>query len=192
MTESEIIALFCRSQALLEGHFQLSSGRHSNRYFQCALILQDPAVATPLGAALAERFRDCEPVGAVAAPALGGILVAHEVARALHTRALFTERVNGTMTLRRGFTLQAGERVVVVEDVVTTGLSTRETISVIGNTGAQVVAAGALVDRSGGSAAGNFTIPFRSLISIPVESFDPAECPLCQHNIPIVKPGSRL
>lgn len=191
MTEAEVIALFHRCHALLEGHFLLSSGRHSDRYFQSALLLQYPALASQLGAMLGECFRSFLPIEAVAAPAVGGILVAHEVARALGTRALFAERYNGKMTLRRGFTLQPGSRLVVVEDVITTGLSTGETIATLEQAGGKVVAAGALVDRSGGAATKELQVPFHSLASLSVESFESNQCPLCQKNIPILKPGSR-
>lgn len=192
MTEAEIITLFRQSQALLEGHFQLSSGRHSDRYFQCALLLEDPTRASQLGGALADRFRDVLPVSAVVAPAIGGILVAHEVARAVGTRALFTERVKGKMTLRRGFSLHSEAPVLVVEDVITTGLSTRETIEAVRDAGGRVVAIGALVDRSGGTLGQSFSVPMRSLIALPVQSYVPAECPLCKQHVPIVKPGSRI
>jgi orotate phosphoribosyltransferase len=192
MTEAEILSLFRRSEALLEGHFQLSSGRHSDRYFQCALVLQDPAVASRLGAELAKYFQNLGAVSAVAAPAIGGIIVAHEVARVLQTRAIFAERVNGQMTLRRGFSLRFGERVVVVEDVVTTGLSTREVVKAVEATGARVAALGALVDRSGGSAASQFSVPLHSLVKLPVQTFAPEACPLCQEGMPVVKPGSRF
>jgi len=192
MTEAEIITLFRRSHALLEGHFELSSGRHSDRYFQCALVLQDPGLASKLGAALGEFFSGFEPIEAVAAPAIGGILVAHEVARALHTRAIFTERVSGAVTLRRGFSLQRDDRVIVVEDVITTGLSTRETMNALHQVGGRVVAVGALVDRSAGTAFEDFRVPHHSLVTLPAQSFVPAECPLCQQGIPMVKPGSRL
>ncbi|MDD5543578.1 MAG: orotate phosphoribosyltransferase [Acidobacteriia bacterium] len=191
MTEAEIITLFRESQALLEGHFQLSSGRHSDQYFQCALVLQDPEAASRLGTALARCFKTPREISAVVAPALGGILVAHEVARALHVRSLFTERVNGQMTLRRGFSLRSGSRAVVVEDVITTGLSTLETVRAVEATGASVVALGALVDRSGGSVSSQFTIPLHSLLTMEAKSYLPAECPLCAKRIPIVKPGSR-
>jgi orotate phosphoribosyltransferase len=192
MTEAELIALFRRSHALLDGHFQLSSGRHSDRYFQCALVLQDPVVATQLGAALAEKFHALLPIDVVAAPALGGVLVAHEVARSLGSRALFTERINGIMTLRRGFTLQPGSRVIVVEDVITTGLSTGETMGALESIGGQVVAVGALIDRSGGDISKTMTVPVHALVSLPFLSFDPGECPLCANKIPVVKPGSRI
>jgi orotate phosphoribosyltransferase len=192
MTEAEIIALFRQSRALLEGHFELSSGLHSDRYFQCALVLQDPKLASQLGAALGKCFTGLEPIAAIAAPAIGGILVAHEVARALHTRAIFAERVKGTMTLRRGFSLQAGDRTLIVEDVITTGLSTRETASAVEQAGGKVVGVGALVDRSGGTALKDFTVPTHTLVTLAVQSYASANCPLCQKKIPILKPGSRL
>lgn len=192
MTEAEIITLFHQSRALLEGHFELSSGLHSDRYFQCALVLQDPTVATHLGACLARLFVGLEPIAAIAAPAIGGILVAHEVARALRTRAIFAERVKGTMTLRRGFSLQRGDRVIVVEDVITTGLSTRETITAVEQAGGIVIGVGALVDRSGGTAFKDPCLPHHTLVTLAAQNFAPAECPLCQNKIPIFKPGSRL
>ena len=188
MTESEILDIFRKHSALLEGHFILSSGLHSNRYVQCALVLQHPRVAEQLCRELAEKFRH---VGAavVAAPALGGVLVAHEVARALGARALFTERQEGVMVLRRGFSLAPAEATLVVEDVITTGLSTRETIQAIEQAGGKVVAAGALIDRSGGAV--DLGMPMAALVSLQIQNYNPADCPLCQAGIPAVKPGSR-
>ena len=178
--------------ALLEGHFLLSSGLHSPRYLQCALVLADPAFATRLGQQLADVLRPdlgTEGVAAVVAPALGGILVAHEVARALGCRALFTERQDGGMTLRRGFALAPGERVVVVEDVITTGGSTREVIDAVTGVGAVVVAVGSLVDRSGGGA--DVGVPRRSLLALDVPTWPAGQCPLCAEGSTPVKPGSR-
>jgi orotate phosphoribosyltransferase len=192
MTEAEIISLFRQSRALLEGHFELSSGLHSDRYFQCALVLQNPKLASQLGAALGGLFSGLGSIAAVAAPAIGGILVAHEVARALDTRAIFTERVNGTMTLRRGFSLQSGDRIIIVEDVITTGLSTRETTQAVEKAGGKVVGIGALVDRSGGTAFKDSAVPQHMLVTLAVQSFAPANCLLCQKKIPILKPGSRI
>ena len=188
MTEKEILEVFRCNSALLEGHFILSSGLHSDRYIQCALVLQHPRVAEQLGSELAAKLRH---LGAcvVAAPALGGILVAHEVARALGVRAIFTERQEGLMTLRRGFSLTAGEPTLVVEDVITTGLSTRETIQCVEQAGGQVVGAGALIDRSGGSA--NLGLPRAALLTLQIQNHNPAECPLCKSGSPAVKPGSR-
>jgi orotate phosphoribosyltransferase len=188
MTENEILKVFRENSALLEGHFVLSSGLHSDRYIQCALVLQHPKVAEQLCSELAAKLRH---VGAtvVAAPALGGILVAHEVARALGIRALFTERQDGNMTLRRGFSLASGELTLVVEDVMTTGLSTRETMRCVEEAGGKVVGAGALIDRSGGSA--DLGVPKAALATLSIQNYNPAECPLCKSGIPAVKPGSR-
>jgi orotate phosphoribosyltransferase len=188
MTEEQALEIFKRHGALLEGHFLLSSGLHSNRYVQCALVLQHPEVATQLGAQLAESFANT-PVDLVVGPALGGVLVAQEVARGLGVRALFTERDQGKMTLRRGFSIAPGERVLVVEDVVTTGGSTREVIDVITEAGAKVVGAGALIDRHTGSL--ELGVPFHALLRLEIATYDPETCPLCQSGSHPVKPGSR-
>lgn len=188
MTEKEILDIFREHSALLEGHFVLSSGLHSDRYIQCALVLQHPRVAEKLCAELAAKLRD-QGATTVAAPALGGVLVAHEVARALGVRALFTERQNGVMTLRRGFSIEPGEPTLVVEDVITTGLSTRETIKCVEEAGGKVVGAGSLIDRSGGSA--DLGHPKASLVTLSVQNYKPEECPLCKSGIPTIKPGSR-
>jgi orotate phosphoribosyltransferase len=197
MTEPEILDLFRRHHALLEGHFILSSGLHSDRYIQCALVLQYPDVAERLGRELAARLRNVlgpklgdAGVTAVVAPALGGVLVAHEVARALGVRAQFAERQDGRMTLRRGFTLAPGEPALVVEDVITTGGSTLETIRAVEEAGGKVIAAGSLVDRSGGAAG--LGLPRAALLTLTVEAYDPAQCPLCRAGTPAAKPGSRL
>ena len=187
-----LLELFKERGALLEGHFLLSSGLHSPRYLQSARVLMDPPLATRLGAELSERLRPlCDGVtpGAVIAPALGGLLVAHEVARGLGCRGLFTERQQGTMTLRRGFSLAVGEPVVVVEDVITTGGSTREVIDVARAHGARVIAVGSLVDRSAGAV--DIGVPRVSLLALDVPSFDGAACPLCAQGSAPVKPGSR-
>jgi orotate phosphoribosyltransferase len=188
MTENETLEIFRRHSALLEGHFILSSGLHSDRYIQCALVLQDPRSAEQLGAELAHKIGPHK-ISAVVAPALGGILVAHEVARALGVRALFTERQDGKMTLRRGFSLEPGEPVLVVEDVLTTGLSTRETLECVERAGGRVVAAGSLIDRSGGSV--DLGVPRAALVTLQVANYDPADCPLCRAGSPAIKPGSR-
>ncbi|MGD1158506.1 MAG: orotate phosphoribosyltransferase [Terriglobia bacterium] len=194
MTENEILDIFRKHSAVLEGHFILSSGLHSDRYVQCALVLQHPRVAEQLGSLLAEKLRHLCPA-VVAAPALGGILVAHEVARALGARALFTERQEGAMTLRRGFSLTPGEVTLVVEDVITTGLSTRETIQCVEHAGGRVVGTGALIDRSGGKAdlglPGQAGLPKAALVTLQIQNYNPADCPLCKAGIPAVKPGSR-
>jgi len=188
MTENEILNIFRQHSALLEGHFVLSSGLHSDRYIQCALVLQYPRVAEQLCTELAAKLRHLGG-SVVAAPALGGILVAHEVARALSVRALFTERQEGVMTLRRGFSLALGEPTLVVEDVLTTGLSTRETMQCVEQAGGKVVGVGALIDRSGGAV--DLAVPKAALLTLAIQNYKPADCPLCRSGIPAVKPGSR-
>ena len=186
--EDSLLKTFRETGALLEGHFLLTSGLHSPRYLQCALVLQHPAHAEFVGRALAGKFSD-DRVDAVVAPAIGGIIVAHETARAIGARALFTEREAGEMTLRRGFRLSRGERVLVVEDVVTTGGSTRETIEAVINADGVVIGAGSIVDRSGGAV--DLGVRRQSLLTLDVPSYDPLECPLCKDGIPAIKPGSR-
>jgi orotate phosphoribosyltransferase len=188
MTHADVLTLFRQSGALLEGHFRLSSGLHSPGYLQCALVLQRPRDAAVLGAALGERVRD---LGAtcVLSPALGGIVIGHEVARALDVRAPFAERQEGTLTLRRGFTLGPADRVLVVEDVVTTAGSTRETMAVARQAGATVVGACAIVDRSAGRHG--LDIPFVALLPMDLPTYAEADCPLCKSGAPVVKPGSR-
>jgi len=183
-----VIDAFRRTGALLEGHFQLSSGLHSPGYMQCALVLQHPAEAEACGRAIADAVRGFG-VTTVLAPALGGIVIGHEVGRALGVRAIFAERQNGTLTLRRGFTLAAGERVLVVEDVVTTGGSTRETIEVARAEGAVVVGAAAIIDRSGGNPG--LDVPFHALAPVALPTYAPESCPLCAAGSKAVKPGSR-
>jgi orotate phosphoribosyltransferase len=189
MTEADLLALFRRSGALLDGHFRLSSGLHSPGYLQCALVLQHPRDAEALGAALGDAVRSLGAV-TVLSPALGGIVIGQEVGRALGVRAIFAERQDGALTLRRGFTLDPGEKVLVVEDVVTTGGSTRETMDVARAAGAVVVAACAIVDRSGGNQ--NLDVPFHALLPMKVQTYQPDECPQCRQGVPVVKPGSRV
>ena len=184
-------ALLKEKGALLEGHFRLSSGLHSGQYLQCARVLMEPALATRLGADLAAALRDVPEAaapGAVVAPAIGGILVAHELARALGCRGLFTERQEGIMVLRRGFTLEPGEVVVVAEDVITTGGSTREVIDAVRTRGARVAVVACVVDRSGGAELG---VPLRSLLSLDIPTYPPATCPLCARGSKPEMPGSR-
>jgi orotate phosphoribosyltransferase len=188
MDGSEVIERFRRTGALLEGHFALSSGLHSASYLQCALVLQHPAEAEAFGRALAAGFAG-EGVEAVAAPAIGGIIIGWEVARALGVRSIWTEREGGRMTLRRGFTVRPGERVLVAEDVVTTGGSTREAIEALCGAGAEVVGAVSIIDRSGGRA--DVGVPRHALATLDVPAHDPAACPLCAAGVPAVKPGSR-
>ena len=186
----DLLELFRAAGALLEGHFLLTSGLHSPRYLQCARVLMDPVAATRLGGALAAALGPVlqEPPGAVVAPALGGVIVAHEVARGLGCRALFTERQDGRMTLRRGFTVLPGEGVVVVEDVITTGGSTREVMDVVKNSGGRVLAAGSLVYRGHGLDLG---VPTKSLLPLEVPSYPADACPLCAQGSKPEKPGSR-
>jgi len=188
MLEPDLLSAFRRSGALLEGHFRLSSGLHSAGYLQCALVLQHPRDASAIGAALGERVRSFG-ANAVLSPALGGIVIGQEVARALDIRALFAERQDGTLNLRRGFALGPKDRVLVVEDVVTTAGSTRETMDVARRAGAQVVGACAIVDRSGGKHG--LEVPFVALLSMSFPTCPEGDCPLCKEGIPIVKPGSR-
>lgn len=187
MDQSSVLSLFRQHDALLEGHFRLSSGLHSNGYLQSALVLQHPAHAAALGEALAALLRRYAP-SVVLSPALGGLIIGHEVARALGVRAIFAERENGVLTLRRGFSLAATDRVAIIEDVVTTGKSTRETMAVVAG-GAEVVCAGALVDRSGGTV--DLVVPLHTLATVALATHTPETCPLCAAGMPAVKPGTR-
>jgi orotate phosphoribosyltransferase len=186
--DDQILDEFRRCGALLEGHFRLTSGLHSPGYLQCALVLQHPQIAERLGRAIADRAAALRPT-VVLSPALGGIVIGQEVGRALGVRAMFAERQDGTLTLRRGFALGETDRVLVVEDVVTTGGSTRETIQVGTAAGAHVVGAAAIVDRSGGTT--RLDVPFRALVEIDLPTYEPDKCPLCAQGLPVVKPGSR-
>ena len=186
--EERALELLRSSGALMSGHFRLSSGRHSGEYCQCARVLEDPRRAGELGEALAKLF-DAEKVDVVVSPALGGVVIGHEVARALGVRALFTERQNGRMTLRRGFRLEPGERVLIVEDVVTTGGSVREVADVVREAGAAVAGFGFLVDRGPGDI--DLGAPMRALVRRNMPSHEPESCPLCEEGRPLTKPGSR-
>ena len=188
MRDSDLLALFRRSGALLEGHFRLSSGLHSPGYLQCALVLQHPRDAEAVGAALADQVRALAPT-CVLSPALGGIVIGQEVARGLDVRALFAERQDGTLVLRRGFTLSPDDRVLVVEDVVTTAGSTRETMAVAQQHGARVVGACSIVDRSGGRHG--LELPYTALLPMDLPTYSEGECPLCRQGVPVMKPGSR-
>jgi len=188
MTRDELLDLFRRSGALLEGHFRLTSGLHSSGYLQCALVLQHPHHAETLGRAIAARTRDLRAT-LVRSPALGGVVIGQEVGRALGVRAIFAERQDGVLTLRRGFVIGEGDRVLVVEDVLTTGGSTRETMQVALAAGGQVVGAASIVDRSGGAV--RFDLPFVALLEIALPTYEPGTCPLCAQGLPVVKPGSR-
>ena len=188
MNAEQVIEQFRNTGALLEGHFQLSSGLHSTVYLQCALVLQFPERAEAFGRAIAEKYAG-EGIELVASPAIGGIVIGHEVARALGARFVWTERESGQMTLRRGFTVTAGEKTLVIEDVVTTGGSTRETIEALKQAGANVVAAGSIIDRSSGTA--EVGVPLHALASLKVLSVEPAVCDACKLGEPVAKPGSR-
>jgi orotate phosphoribosyltransferase len=188
MTRDELLNLYRQSGALLEGHFRLTSGLHSPGYLQCALVLQHPQNAEALGRAIADRVRDVRAT-VVLSPALGGVVIGQEVGRALGVRAIFAERQDGALALRRGFTLATTDRVLVVEDVMTTGGSTRETMQVAKAAGGQVVGAASIVDRSGGTI--RFDVPFTALLEIALPTYDPDTCPLCAQGLAVVKPGSR-
>lgn len=188
MTPSDVLDRFRHLGALLDGHFKLSSGLHSPAYLQCALVLQHPAEAERLGRDLAALVVHTRPT-VVLSPALGGLIIGHEVGRALGVRAIFAERVDGVLTIRRGFDLSAADRVLVVEDVLTTGGSTRETMDVAAALGASVVGAAAVVNRSGKDQP--VDVPFAALASIAPPTYQPETCPLCARGVPVVKPGSR-
>ena len=188
MNAEAVLDLFRQSGALLEGHFRLSSGLHSGRYLQSALVLQYPELAATLGDALGARTRHMDPT-VVMSPALGGVVIGQEVGRALGVRAIFAERQEGRLTLRRGFTVEPHDRVLVIEDVITTGGSTLETIEVARASGAGVAGVGAIIDR--GSDPSRLGLPLHALVSMAMPTYPPDACPLCAKGLPIVKPGSR-
>lgn len=188
MTPKDVLDLFAKYDALLTGHFRLSSGLHSEKYLQCALVLQYPDIAEELSKELAKKFSNTK-IDVVVGPALGGITLAYEAARALGVRGLFTERQDSKMVLRRGFSIKKGEKALVVEDVVTTGGSTKEVIAVVKELGGVVVGVGSIIDRSSGII--DFGAPFKYLAKVSVETFDEKNCPLCKKGIAITKPGSR-
>lgn len=192
MADDDVLAEFRASKALLEGHFLLSSGRHSAHYLQCARVLADPQRAGRLAQALAARLpRELrKEIAKVVSPAMGGVIIGHEMGRALGVEALFVERPEGTFALRRGFTIEPGEKILMVEDVVTTGLSSREAIRCIESEGGEVIAAAALVDRSAGSV--DLGIPFFALIAINFPTYAADELPDELAGKPAVKPGSRV
>lgn len=192
MTPDAVRRHFEETGALLSGHFRLSSGLHADRYLQCAKVLQYPDRAGALGAALAALLAPERP-GVIVSPALGGVIIGHEVGRGLGVRAIFTERVDGVFALRRGFALESGERVAVIEDVVTTGKSTREVLDVVRAAGAVPVVCGSIVDRRAAAEKGLAVdgVPYRALLALEVPAWDPANCPLCAKGIALVAPGSR-
>ncbi|MFC4256126.1 orotate phosphoribosyltransferase [Altererythrobacter xixiisoli] len=191
MTEDEVLAEFRASQALLEGHFRLSSGRHSAHYLQCARVLMNAERAGNLARALAQKIpRDLRAqIDKVVAPAMGGVIIGHEMGRALGKDAIFVERPTGTFELRRGFTVESGERILLVEDVVTTGLSSREAMDSVRKAGGQIVAACSLVDRSGGEV--DLGVPYTSLVALNFPTYAEDEVPAELAAIPVQKPGSR-
>lgn len=188
MQPEKVIERFKETGALLEGHFILTSGLHSPIYLQCALVLQYPNAAEEIGRAIAVHFTD-QKIQLVVSPAIGGLIIGHEVARALGTRFIWTEREQGEMRLRRGFSVTPGERTLVVEDVVTTGGSTRETIRALRDAGANVIAAASIIDRSSGAA--DVGAPRIALVTLSVPSVEPANCEACKGGEPAIKPGSR-
>lgn len=188
MNEKDVLEIFHEKHALLTGHFKLSSGLHSQNYLQCALVLQYPDIAEKMAKEIAKKFSK-EKVDFVIGPALGGVTLAYEVARALKVRGLFTERQEGVMVLRRGFKINPGERALVVEDVITTGGSTKEVVGLVKAAGGSVVGVASIIDRSAEPV--DFGVPFAALARIKVETYKEADCPLCKMNIPITKPGSR-
>lgn len=190
MTQEQALAVFDKAGVLLEGHFKLTSGRHSNRYLQCAKIFRNAKYSEELCAALAEKYKN-DGVDVVIGPAMGAVQMAYEVSRSLNCENFFTERgEDGKMALRRGFTVNPGQKVLVVEDVVTTGGSVREVIDLAKQYGGIVVGVGSIVDRTGGKI--DFGVPYQSVVSLDVESWDPQDCPLCKSGAPApVKPGSR-
>jgi orotate phosphoribosyltransferase len=187
-SKDAVLDQFKKTKALLEGHFVLSSGLHSSNYLQCALALQDAKDAADFGRAIAAKLA-AEQFDTVASPAIGGLIIGYATAQALGTRFIWTERENGVMTLRRGFTVSPGERILVVEDVITTGGSTRECIEALEKRGAKVVAAASIIDRSNGTA--DVGVTRVSLVSLDVPSYTPADCPMCARGLEAVKPGSR-
>jgi len=188
MNAKQILEQFRQTDALLEGHFILSSGLHSPEYLQCALALQYPSNAAMFSKAIAEHFTN-ENIDTVASPAIGGLIIGYEVAKTLNVRFVWTERENGVMTLRRGFSVKERERILVVEDVITTGGSTRECIAALETHGAKVMGAASIIDRSNGTA--DVGVPRISLVSLEVPSFKPEDCPMCERGVEAVKPGSR-
>jgi len=189
LTREEAETIFIKSGALMQGHFRLTSGKHSNQYMQCAQVLQYPWYTEMLAAHIAERFRQ-DRIELVVGPAMGGIIVAYEVARQLKVPGIFAERQNGAMVLRRGFEIKPGQRVLVVEDVVTTGGSVHEVIDVVNKSEGNVVGVAVLVDRSGGKV--DFGVKQEAVLTMDIQAWEPQDCPLCQEGkIPAIKPGSR-
>ncbi len=188
MTDKEMLQIFEKTGGLLSGHFLLTSGRHSKKYMQCAKLFMYPEYSEVLCAELAKKLSPLD-IECVTSPAVGGIIMGYAVAKHLNKKNIFAERENNTMCFRRGFEIKKGERCVVVEDVVTTGGSVKEVISLVKEHGGEVVAVASIVDRSGGKV--DFGVPFYSLLSMDITSYDAADCPICKQGLPLVKPGSR-
>ncbi|WHH61592.1 orotate phosphoribosyltransferase [Petroclostridium sp. X23] len=188
ITKERVLEVLKEAGVLLEGHFLLTSGRHSNKYLQCAKIFQYTKYSEELCKALAEKYKDAG-IDLVIGPAIGAIQMSYEVSRWLDVKNIFAERDNGVMALRRGFTIEKGQKVLIVEDVVTTGGSVKEVIEIVKEAGGEVAGVGAVVDRTGGKI--DFGTRFESVISMEVESYEPDQCPLCKQGIPYIKPGSR-
>lgn len=188
MTRDELLKIFQDSKALLQGHFKLRSGLHSNRFFQAALLLQYPDIAEKVCRELADKFRHLK-IDTVISPAVGGLIVGQEVARALGTKAIFADKEEGKLVLKRGFQIQPGEKILVAEDVITRGGRVQETIDLARSLGGEIVGVAVLVDRSGGLAT--FDVPHQCLLAIDLETYEPDNCPLCQSGVPIERPGSK-
>lgn len=189
MTREEKIQLLTDAQVLQTGHFRLTSGRHSDKYMQCARVFEDAKYSEPICKDVADAFRN-EKIDLVVGPAIGGIIITYEVARQLGVRNIFAERENGVMTFRRGFAVEPGSRVLVVEDTITTGGSVKEVIALVKEKGGVVVGVGSVVDRSNGTV--DFGVPLHAAVSMEVVSYEEADCPLCKQGLPIAKPGSRV
>ena len=188
MDRAEMERIFKETGLMLEGHFLLTSGRHSNRYMQCAKLFQYPVYSEMICKDLAKRFEG-QQIDLVVGPAIGGIIMSYEMARQINVPNIFAERENGNMTLRRGFTIPKGAKVLVVEDVVTTGGSVREVMDIVANSEAEVVGVCVVVDRSGGKI--DFGVPFFAAYETEIQSYEPSQCPLCEQGLELVKPGSR-
>ncbi len=188
MNREEVLSIFSKAGVLLDGHFRLTSGRHSKQYLQCAKLFQYPEYSKAITKELIKKFEG-EKIDVIVGPAIGGIILAYEVARQLKVKNIFAERKNGNMTFRRGFSINKGERILIVEDVVTTGGSVKEVIDIIDETEGHIVGVGSIVDRSGGKT--KFDYDLKSVIKFNIETFEAENCPLCEEGIPICKPGSR-
>jgi orotate phosphoribosyltransferase len=188
MTQDEILTVFKESKALLEGHFKLRSGLHSNSFFQAALLMQYPDRAATVCAELAAKFTD-QGITAVISPAVGGLIVGHEVAKALGVRAIFADKENDELVLKRGFSIGQGEKILVAEDVVTRGGRVQQTVDLVKELGGEVAGIAVIVDRSMGNAS--FDIPHESLVKLELETYDPETCPLCEQGMEITRPGSK-